>query len=129
MMLERSKPHGPSLLGILLFLLPATGLCLLFVAVGVIHVTSRVMVVEAGYRMSQLEQENRALAHTHDKLKLELAFLKSPVRLERLAKEQLGMVPPPAERVIHVEKEASRRAAAPERPHPQATALLGGGGR
>ena len=32
-----------------------------FVGVGVFHVTARVMVVDAGYRLSKLEQHNRAL--------------------------------------------------------------------
>lgn len=119
---ERSRPRGPSTWGILRQLLPAAVLCLLFVAVGVIHVTSRVMVVDAGYRLSRLEQEGRALTLTHDKLKLELAYLKSPVRLERLAKDQLGMEPPPAGGVIHVQQGAPRsgRAAPPHQ---------GGGGR
>lgn len=119
---ERARPRGPSIWGILGQLLPAAALCLLFVAVGVIHVTSRVMVVDAGYQLSRLEQEGRALTLTHDKLRLELAYLKSPVRLERLAREQLGMGPPPAGGVIHVLQGAPRSGRAPP-PH------QGGGAR
>jgi cell division protein FtsL len=73
--------------------LPAIFLCALFAAVGVMHATARLWGVRAGYRLSQLEQEGRKLSREHDRLKLELATLKNPVRLDRLAKEKLGMGP------------------------------------
>lgn len=75
-------------------LLPAVALALLFVATGVVHVTSRVLVVGAGYRLSQLETTQRALSLENDRLKLELATLKNPSRLERYARSKLGMGPP-----------------------------------
>jgi cell division protein FtsL len=92
--------------GILVQLLPVALLCLLFAAVGVVHVTSRVLVVHAGYRMSQLEGESRKLSREYDQLRLERATLLSPGRLERIAQEKLGLVPPPAGSVI-----ATRRGA------------------
>jgi len=76
-------------------LLPFVILAVAFVGVGVFHVTARVMVVEAGYRLSRLEGEHRALIRENDTLKLELATLKSPARLEKLARADLGMMPPP----------------------------------
>jgi len=96
------SPRGVSVAGVLLHLLPAAFFFLLFVAVGLVHVTSRVRVVDAGYRLSRLQQENRELVQANDKLKLELATLKSPLRLERLAREQLGMAPPSAAAVINL---------------------------
>ena len=95
-------PRGPSVGGVLLNLLPAALVFLVFAAVGIVHVTSRVMVVDAGYRLSRLQQESRELTHAHDTLKLELATLKSPLRLERLAREQLGMVSPSAATVVNL---------------------------
>jgi cell division protein FtsL len=86
--------RGISLQVIFLELLPAALLCGLFATVGVIHVTSRVMVVKQGYRLSQLEQDAQALIRDQDSLKLELATLKSPGRLERAARDQLKMQPP-----------------------------------
>ena len=65
-------------------------------AVGILHVASRSQVVDAAYRLSALETESRALALANDRLKLELATLKRPVRLEALARGQLGMGPPDA---------------------------------
>jgi cell division protein FtsL len=65
-------------------------------AVGILHVASRSQVVDAAYRLSSLESENRTLALSNDRLKLELATLKRPARLEALARTQLGMGPPDA---------------------------------
>ncbi len=81
-------------------LLPAVALALLFVATGVVHVTSRVLVVDAGYRLSQQEATQRALSLENDRLKLELATLKNPARLERYARGKLGMGPPAATAVL-----------------------------
>ena len=85
---------GVSLAGVLWHLLPAVLLFLLFAAVGILHVTSRVMVVDMGYRLSRAEAEERSLIRENDRLKLELATLKSPARLEKLAREKLGMAAP-----------------------------------
>jgi cell division protein FtsL len=89
-----------TLVGVLKQLLPFAALALLFAAVGVMHVTSRVMVVDAGYRLSKLEGDGRQLAVENQQLKLELATLKSPARLEKIAREQLNMAPPPPGGVI-----------------------------
>lgn len=105
--------------GIVQQLLPAAALTFLFAAVGVLHVTSRVLVVDAGYRLSRLQEEHRALTLANDRLELELATLRSPARLLRLSREQLSMAPP-AGGVIHLgpgnAPEARRAAAA--RPGP-----------
>lgn len=93
---------SPSLFSVALELLPSALLCALLAAFGVLHVTSRVMVVRIGYELSQLEQKNRALIREHDRLKLELATLKSPHRLEKLARERLGMGPPGPGAVVSV---------------------------
>lgn len=90
----------PALRAVLAQLLPAVLLSLLFAAVGVIHVTSRLLVVHAGYRLSELENDGRSLVRENDRLKLELATLRSPARLEPIAREKLGLVPPPAGSVI-----------------------------
>lgn len=79
---------------------PALAFCALFSAVAVAHVASRVTVVSAGYEVSQLGHQNRSLVQENDRLKLELATLKSPARLEKLARERLGMAPVPAGAVV-----------------------------
>jgi len=77
-------------------LLPAVLLGALFTLVGVIHVTSRICVVDIGYRLSSMDGEIRSLVHQGDQLKLEMATLKTPARLEKIARERLGMVVPGA---------------------------------
>lgn len=119
---EHARVRGPSMAAILLHLLPAAALCLLFAAVGIIHVTSRVMVVDAGYRLSRLEQESRALTLANDKIRIELAYLRSPARLEKLAREQLHMALPSPASVITLEK------APVTRPAQKATARRPAGG-
>ncbi|MFL5354412.1 cell division protein FtsL [Archangium sp.] len=85
------RASGVSVGSVLTHLLPAVLLFALFAGVGILHVTSRVLVVDMGYRLSKAETEERALTRENDRLKLELATLKNPARLEKLAKEKLGM--------------------------------------
>ncbi len=75
------------------FLLPAA-LGVGLVAMALLHVWLRLQVVHLGYVLStmsklqsQLEQENR-------ELKVELATLTSPGRLEAMARARLGMTEP-----------------------------------
>lgn len=110
-----ARGGGPSLSSVLLGLLPAVLLFSLFTAVGLLHVTARVMVVDSAYRLSRLEQEGRRLTLDNDKLKLELATLKSPARLEKLAREQLGMAPPTAAAVLSPSRAHARAPAVASR--------------
>jgi cell division protein FtsL len=88
--ISRQRRH--TLVGLVLFL----GL----VGVALVHVWLRLQVVHMGYVLStttklqsRLEQENR-------ELKLELATLTSPKRLEATARKRLGLVPPEKGQVI-----------------------------
>jgi len=63
-------------------------------AVGVFHVWSRTRVQDVGYELGRLETEHRQLLADRDRLNLEVATLRSPGRLERFARERLGMAPP-----------------------------------
>lgn len=107
-----SSKRKPPLRAVLGQLLPAALLSLLFTTVGVIHVTSRLLVVHAGYRLSGLENEGRSLVRENDRLKLELATLRSPARLERIAREKLGLIPPPAGSVIALSAPRARPSSA-----------------
>src|SRR5260370_38400199 len=90
------RMRGMAFLQILWQLLPAVLLGVLFTAVGVLHVTSRICVVDIGYRFSSVESEIRTLAHQSDQLKLEMATLKSPGRMEKIGRERLGRGGPKA---------------------------------
>lgn len=63
-------------------------------AVGVFHVWSRTRVQGVGYELGRVEAEHRLLLAERDRLNLEVATLRSPGRLERFARERLGMAPP-----------------------------------
>jgi cell division protein FtsL len=89
---------------IFLELFPAALTIALLAAVGIVHVTSRVLVVKVGYELSRLDAEATALTRENDRLKLELATLKSPARLEGLARQDLNLGPPAASAIIHLEK-------------------------
>ena len=78
------------------------GALLIFLLIGIvlIHVWLRLQVVRLGYVLSttsklqtRLEQENR-------ELKLELAKMTSPDRLEALARQRLGLVTPEKGQVV-----------------------------
>lgn len=101
---------------VLMHLLPAVLLFALFAAVGILHVTSRVLVVDMGYRLSKAQSEGNALTRENDRLKLELATLKAPARLEKLAREQLGMMMPAGSAVVSLPPElpSARRQGKPE---------------
>jgi cell division protein FtsL len=75
-------------------------LALCLVGVALLHVWLRLQVVHMGYALSttsklqnQLEQESR-------ELKVELATLTSPDRLETMARKRLGLAPPEKGQVI-----------------------------
>ncbi|HEY2028338.1 MAG TPA: cell division protein FtsL [Myxococcales bacterium] len=64
------------------------------------HAYLRTRVTEEGYRLSRLSAESRELAREHEALQIRAAELKSPQRIEELARTKLGMAPPPLDRVV-----------------------------
>ncbi|HEU4385955.1 MAG TPA: cell division protein FtsL [Anaeromyxobacteraceae bacterium] len=63
-------------------------------AAGVFHVWTRTRVVAAGYELARLQREHDRLADERARLVIEVATLRAPGRLERFARERLGMAPP-----------------------------------
>lgn len=92
--LEARNKGGLSLSVILLEILPAALAVFLLAVVGIVHVTSRVMVVRLGYELSKLDAQTQELSRANDALQVELATLTSPAKLAPLAKEQLQMQVP-----------------------------------
>jgi cell division protein FtsL len=81
-------------------------LCLAGVAV---YVWPRVQVVRLAYRTQTSEQHLRELLQAHDQLRFELASLKNPERIYRIATEQLGMGMPRRDQVVIVTHEPQSR--------------------
>lgn len=91
---EAKNRGGLSLSVILLEILPAALAVLLLASVGIVHVSSRVLVVRMGYELSRLDAKGQELQRENDALKVQLATMRAPGRLAPLAREQLGMESP-----------------------------------
>ena len=78
----------------------ATVACVLVAAAALFHLWIRTRVTERGYQLSRLSSEYRDLTREHESLQLRAAELKSPQRIEQLAREKLGMGPPTMDRVV-----------------------------
>lgn len=97
---QREKADRPSLHRQRRLFYLALFLSLCLVSLALLHVWLRLRVVHLGYVLSatsklqsQLEQENR-------ELKVELATLTSPDRLEAMARKRLGLVTPEKNQVV-----------------------------
>jgi cell division protein FtsL len=80
------------------FLLPI--LILLFIGASLFYVWSRIQVIQVGYEISNALKEERALADANQRLRLEIATLKSYARVEKFAVEELKMAKPRPDQVV-----------------------------
>ncbi|MCG6919331.1 MAG: cell division protein FtsL [Deltaproteobacteria bacterium] len=64
------------------------------------YVWCRVQVVELGYQLSDSHQLHSRLMNDNKKLHLELARLKAPERVQRIAIEQLGLKQPTKDQIV-----------------------------
>jgi cell division protein FtsL len=83
-------------LPLLLFIL---GLFAVGVTAAVAHVSLRTRVIRAGYDLGERMREVRILEEEGRRLRVELSLLRSPERIERVARERLGMVTPGPDRI------------------------------
>ncbi len=60
----------------------------------------RVQCVRSGYRITEEKKRNKELLTLQKNLQVELAGLKSPDRIGRIAREQLGLVMPEPKQII-----------------------------
>lgn len=92
--LEARNKGGIPLSVILLEILPAALAVMLLAVVGIVHVTSRVMVVKMGYELSKKDTQGQELQRANDALKVEIASLTAPSKLAPTAAAQLKMQVP-----------------------------------
>ena len=78
---------------------------LLFLLMGssIGYVWSNFESTQIGYDLSQLKREEMRLREIGQKLRLELAYLRSPQRLQRWALQELGLRQPSSEQIIVLE--------------------------
>jgi len=63
--------------------------------------------VQDGYRLEQLREEKQLMLEANRKLRLEVAALGDPVRIDTIARQQLGMSPVSPHRIFTAEPPAS----------------------
>jgi len=84
------------------FYLYIIGIIVIVTAVSVFHVWSRVKVMDLNLQVGELRRELKGQEQEQGRLKLEVASLKMPARIETLAKGELGMSLPSEQQVVQV---------------------------
>ncbi|MCX8011884.1 MAG: cell division protein FtsL [Desulfobacterota bacterium] len=65
-----------------------------------LFVWSRLEVLQMGYELSQTNKTYEYLVKENQCLRVEVASLKSPVRIEKIARERLGLINPKPENIL-----------------------------
>jgi cell division protein FtsL len=78
------------------------GLAVLLLAVALFNVWLSGRYYRIGYAASHAIEERRSLERERMLLKTEILTLRSPARIEAIARNQLGMVDPKADRIIRL---------------------------
>jgi cell division protein FtsL len=73
-----------------------------FTIVSVFHVWSRFKLVDLNLQISEVSRQLSEAGQEQKRLKLEAASLKSPTRIEAIAKNELDMALPTEQQIIHV---------------------------
>jgi cell division protein FtsL len=74
----------------------------LLTLVSVFHVWSRVRVVDLNLEVAEVSRQLKMAQEEQNRLKLEVASLKTPARIEAVAKGELGMALPTDQQVVVV---------------------------
>jgi cell division protein FtsL len=72
------------------------------IACSLFYVWAHHQIISLGYETSEAAREEQALLQENKRLRLELASLKAPGRIERMAQHELGLVAPQKEQLIIV---------------------------
>jgi cell division protein FtsL len=72
----------------------------LLTLVSVFHVWSRAKVIDINLQFAELSSQFKEAQQEQNRLKLEVASLKTPARVEALAKGELGMALPTDQQVV-----------------------------
>jgi cell division protein FtsL len=84
------------------FYLYIIGIIFIVTAVSVFHVWSRVKVMDLNLKVGDLRRELKTQEQEQGRLKLEVASLKMPARIEMLAIGEFGMSLPSEQQVVQV---------------------------
>jgi cell division protein FtsL len=75
-------------------------LLFVFIALLLVYTWCRIQSVQTGYEISKAVKINEKRIARNNNLKIEHAYLKSPERIARKAKEKLGLIMPTAKQII-----------------------------
>ncbi|UCD77649.1 MAG: cell division protein FtsL [Desulfobacterales bacterium] len=75
-------------------------LMIVFIAELLFYTWCRVQYTQIKYDIADLMEKNQQLSTVRDNLKIELARLKSPARISKIAREKLGLISPSAKHTI-----------------------------
>jgi cell division protein FtsL len=76
------------------------GFMAIFILELLVYTWCRVQCTRIGYEINQAQNGYQQLLTTKNSLKIELARLKSPERIARKAKEELGLVMPTSKQMV-----------------------------
>jgi cell division protein FtsL len=94
--LESGTEHGSD------FFTYALAILAIMTVVAIFHVWSRVKVVDLNLQVSEMRRQLKEQEQEQGRLKLEVASLKAPARIEAIAKGELGMSLPTEQQVVVV---------------------------
>ena len=100
--MQRRSTEGPSL--VLIF-----GTFMLTLVLGVGFAWSRTELVHAAMRTGELRREERELEMREKEMLTEISALKNPARIERVARQKLGLVTRSPAQVLQVRPEIMRQ--------------------
>ena len=91
---RKKKTRNPKLLVVSLVIMG------LFIAELLFYTWCRVQSIQTRYEISELKVRQKQLVTHQDNLKIELARLKSPKRIAKIAKQQLGLSAPTNKQLV-----------------------------
>lgn len=92
--IAKTRPRNPKMIALWLSLL-----CV-FIAELLVYTWVRVQCVRVGYEISALNKEQQGLTELQANLKVELARLKAPQRITKIAQEKLGLTLPTPKQIM-----------------------------
>jgi cell division protein FtsL len=91
---KKHQQRNPKVIVIFLFLM------LVFIAELLFYTWCRVQSVRIKYEITEQTSRTRQLSAMQDNLKIEFARLKSPSRIAKIARTQLGLITPTSTKMI-----------------------------
>ena len=91
---KKRTPRNPRILAAWLIFMT------LFIAELLVYTWSRVQCIQVRYEISEITANQEQLVRLQDNLKIELARLKAPRRISKIAKQQLGLVAPTSNQLV-----------------------------